>query len=526
MTAMTASRTRRLLAGVSVGYLNTIVVMVVGLWLTPYLLRHLDQHDYGLWLVCAQMLFYLSLTDVGVVALLPREVAFTTGRGGATRHDDLRQLIGGTTRLVFWQLPIVAVLSFALWWIVAARWPDLAGPFAVVAVTFVVAFPLRVPHAVLQGLQDLGFLGGTQMAAWAGGTLVTIALVEARWRIPALAAGWVTTLLLGAGLAWWGLRRRHPEALPQTLPALSMATAQQQLGRGVWISVSQIAQVMLNGTDLLVIGAVLGPSAVVPYVCTGKLVTILTNQPQLFMQAAIPALSELRTSAPREHVIRVSTSLTQLLLLCSGAMVCVVLAVNDAFVSWWVGPANYAGGGLTALLLLVMLVRHWNASMGYSLFCFGYERRLALTAIGDGVLSLAAMLILVPRLGLLGAAIGALVGTLVISLPFNVAALAREEGVTIAMTLRPLWSWFVRFALISGAVILARAWWPLAGVVPGLVAGAIVTAVYTVVMTPVLVRPPLGAMLAPRVKPWLMLIPGFSQCLEATRRRAASQAEV
>ena len=112
LTAMTASRTRRLLAGVSVGYLNTIVVTVVGLWLTPYLLRHLDQHDYGLWLVCAQMLFYLSLTDVGVVALLPREVAFTTGRGGATTHDDLRQLVGATTRLVFWQLPIVAVLSF------------------------------------------------------------------------------------------------------------------------------------------------------------------------------------------------------------------------------------------------------------------------------------------------------------------------------------------------------------------------------------------------------------------------------
>ncbi len=254
--------------------------------------------------------------------------------------------------------------------------------------------------------------------------------------------------------------------------------------------------------------------------------TILTNQPQLFMQAAIPALSELRTSAPRARVIEVSTSLTQLLLLCSGAMVCVVLAVNDAFVSWWVGPANYVGGGLTSLLLLVMLVRHWNGSMGYSLFCFGYERRLALTAIGDGVLSLVAMLILVPRLGAHGAAIGALVGTLAISLPFNVAALAGEEGVTIGTTLRPLSSWFVRFAFISAGVLVARAWWPLSGVVPGLVAGAIVTIIYTVVMTPVLLRPPLGAMLAPRVTPWLMLIPGFSQRLDASRRRAASQAEV
>ena len=102
----------------------------------------------------------------------------------------------------------------------------------------------------------------------------------------------------------------------------------------------------------------------------------------------------------------------------------------------------------------------------------------------------------------------------------------REEGVTIGTPLRPLSSWFVRFALISAGVLAARAWWPLAGVVPGLVAGAIVIVIYTVVMTPVLLRPPLGTMLAPRVKPWLMLIPGFSQRLEASRRRAASQAEV
>ena len=92
---------------------------------------------------------------------------------------------------------------------------------------------------------------------------------------------------------------------------------------------SQVAQVLLNGTDLLVIGALLGPAAVVPYACTGKLVTLLANQPQLFMQTALPALSELRTSAPRARLFQVSTSMSQLLLLCSGAIACVVLTVNE-----------------------------------------------------------------------------------------------------------------------------------------------------------------------------------------------------
>ena len=36
---------------------------IAGLWLTPYLLHHLDQHDFGLWLLTTQMLFYLGLMD-------------------------------------------------------------------------------------------------------------------------------------------------------------------------------------------------------------------------------------------------------------------------------------------------------------------------------------------------------------------------------------------------------------------------------------------------------------------------------
>ena len=108
MDNVSGSRTRRFVGGLSVGYLHTAIVTIVGLWLTPYLLRHLDQHDYGLWLLTTQILFYLGLTDVGIVALLPREIAFTTGRAGVTLADDLRQLVGETTRLVLWQLPFVA----------------------------------------------------------------------------------------------------------------------------------------------------------------------------------------------------------------------------------------------------------------------------------------------------------------------------------------------------------------------------------------------------------------------------------
>ena len=122
-----------------------------------------------------------------------------------------------------------------------------------------------------------------------------------------------------------------------------------------------------------------------PYACTGKLMSLLANQPQLFMQMALPALSELRGSAARDRLFDVSRSMTQSMLLASGAIVAVVLVVNGPFVAWWVGELAFRRPALTALLLAGMLVRHINVTIVYTLFCFGHERRLALTSIAEGV---------------------------------------------------------------------------------------------------------------------------------------------
>ena len=43
-----------------------------------------------------------------------------------------------------------------------------------------------------------------------------------------------------------------------------------------------------------------------------------------------------------------------------------------------------------------MLMRHMNSTLVYTLFCFGHERRLAVTSFADGVVGLIVMLMLVP----------------------------------------------------------------------------------------------------------------------------------
>ena len=499
---MPSGRAQRLLGGLGLGYLHTAGAVLVGLWLTPFLLHRLGSHDYGLWLLGTQVVFYLGLMDLGVVALVPREVASASGLPADDRNLAIEALVGQTARLVLWQLPVVALVGATVVGLLPAEWSLLRGPIVIVVLVFVAAFPFRIFIAVLQGLQDLAFVGTTQLTSWVAGTAVTIVGIFAGLGLYSLAFGWVVTQTVSAGMAWARLVRVFPEVMPRQLPSLTIGALRQQVGRGAWISVSQLAQVLLSGTDLVVIGKLLGPEAVVQYACTGKLITMLANQPQMFMQLAVPALSELRTSALRERLFEVSRSMTQVMLLASGAIVAVVLASNRAFVDWWVGDSQFGGQGLTALLLVGMTVRHVNLTSMYALFCFGNERRLALTSIGDGIVGVTTSFLLVPSLGLYGAAIGPLVATCLISLPNNLRALGREEGVSTAALLNPLVPWLTRLGILIVGIVVFLSMWTLRGVFGIVCLATSVTAAYLILMVPVIRRSPLAAVAASIVQPW------------------------
>ena len=45
------TRTRRVAGSVALSMLSQVAAMVVGLWLTRFVLGRLGQHDYGVWLV-------------------------------------------------------------------------------------------------------------------------------------------------------------------------------------------------------------------------------------------------------------------------------------------------------------------------------------------------------------------------------------------------------------------------------------------------------------------------------------------
>ncbi|HUF18924.1 MAG TPA: oligosaccharide flippase family protein [Thermoanaerobaculia bacterium] len=494
------SRTRRFLGGLSLGYVSQALVMLVALWLTPFLLARIGQHDYGLWLVATQLLSYLMLLDLGVVALLPRETAYVKGRAAlAGPSDELPKLVGETMRLVLWQVPLVAVAALAVWLSMPQEWAALRPPMGLVLIAFVLFFPFRVFQAVLEGLQDLVYLGKLQIAASLLGVGITVLFVVRGAGLFALAFGWILGQIVLSAFWLWRVRARFAMAIPRRLPKLGWDKARFQIGRGLWISMAQVAQVLVSGTDLLIIGKMFGPAAVVPFAITGKLIAVLANQPHLLMNLAAPALSEMRMSESRERLFQVSSSLSLAMLTVSGLLGVVILAVNEGFVSWWVGPEQFGGVALTAALIVSMTLRHWNLTVGYTIFCFGFEKHLAITALLDGLVTVGSAIGFAWLLGPIGAPLGSILGVLSMGLRRNLPPAARETGSSLFGFVFQFAPWLWRFLTLAGASMFLAAFWTPDSFIELALTSTAVALVYILVMYPVVVRPPLGAYLNPRV---------------------------
>jgi len=511
------SRAQRVLGATAIGYVHQAIIILTGLWLTPFLLHRIGQHDLGLWMVAGQILGYLLLMDLGVIAILPREVAYASGQG-SDAQARIPELVAQVHRIVRLQLGALTAICVLVWLLLPAQWEDLRWPLAWVLGAFVIFYPLRVPSAALQGLQDLPFLAKTQMAGWAASTILTVGLVLRGAGISALVIGWIAGLVLPAAAGWWRLRTRWHQ---QRTGGGEREGVGHYFQRSLWVSVGQVAQALTNGSDILLVGRFLGTAAVVPYSCTAKLVTVFANHPQLLMHAAQPALTQLRGAGAKAQLLRASTVLSQAMLIMSGALVVIIIPSNHFFVHWWVGPAQYGGESLTLALTLMMLLRHWNVAAIFTLFCFGYEKQVSVTNLCDGLVTVVATPLLIWKFGMIGAPLASMIGAGLVSLPVNLRSLAFEMDLSVGAFVRPFAPLLARVLAMIAVAVAATMWFAPVTLVPAVGTTAGLALLYVVAVFPLLRHGPLREYFDALVTPSLARISASLFRSRAARSGAA-----
>ncbi len=486
------SRSRSFLSGALFSYIYQASLMLVGLWLTPFYIHTLGERDYGIWLVGLQVLNFLLLCDFGIIVVTPRDVAQASGIEHAELGSgEVARVVGQTIKVVLAQTALVALAAVVLFFLKPAHDVTLRGPVGLILAVFVISYPLRVFPAVLQGLQEFKFLGQLRLTLWGISTVVVVVMLLFGARFYALACGWCLQQMGHDLVAFIRLRKSRPDLLSAEVWRRAGPIRWRWFARGFWVNVNQLANLLSAGTDQLIVGRAISVSSVVVYNSTNKLIAVLQNQPQILASVAVPGLSHMKTSESRERILTATTSLTQAMLLLAGGIACVLLAVNQQFVTLWLGAHFFGGMLLTGILLLTFLLRQADYTLAVTLFAFGHEKLISIRALVDGVVSVAIAFFLVRHWGMPGVAFGFLCGAVLVSLPADFLMLSRTLQISVGELSRPYLPFVWRFA-VTGAVALAvRNWLGAPDVLHLALSGSIVSLVYLLLVLPYVWTTPL-----------------------------------
>ena len=385
------------------------VNVMVGIFLSPYILHRLGDEAFGLWILIFSFTGYYGLFDLGIRSSIVRYVA----RYSATEeNDELNRLINTAIfsysgiGLVAASLTLIAtyylnsVFRVPAGFVTTARWLLL-----MVGVSVSLGFPLGVFSGILEGLQRFYLLNLTNLSSTLlravcivvalrhGGGLLTVALITVS--LPLLGS------LVNAAAVLRHLRLRFGA---QYVSRASLKSIASYSGTTFIIIV---AGRLRFKTDAVVIGSFVSAAAITYFTIGSRLVDYASEVVSSLAQIFVPMSSQTHAKGDLDGLRKIFIVGNRACAFIIFPITAIYTILGKSLIEAWVGP-KYVATSYPVLLVLLFpttLMLAQSAS-GRILWGMAKHKTWALVALAEGVANLVLSIILVQRYGIMGDAIG------------------------------------------------------------------------------------------------------------------------
>jgi O-antigen/teichoic acid export membrane protein len=265
---------RRVAANMAWNWTGAVVAMACGFVVAPFLIRHLGETGYGLWIVLGSLAGYFSLLDLGIRGAVGRNIALhrslkDDGALSETFNSALGLMV--CAGAVGWGLAIglsefiLGLLNVPPEYVASTR---LA--LYLVNASMALNFPLQVFDGALWGHQRFDTLNWVDIPAVLIRAGLSVYFVSAGYGLVALAA---TTFAVGlcTGAAKAVFSFRESRAIRIDVGRMRWSVARTLFGYGRWTFLISIARLGKAQWTPLMIGTVLDVAFVTPYTIARRL---------------------------------------------------------------------------------------------------------------------------------------------------------------------------------------------------------------------------------------------------------------
>lgn len=414
------------------------VSIIATFFLSPFVIGTLGDERYGTWTLIAQLTGYYALLDFGTRSAVGYFVARLSARGeqqnlSAAVSTAFLTLSAVGTLIILAGASLAFLLPSALGVPVAYQ-AEARSAMVVLSVTIGLTLPFDVWAAAVNGCRRAYIVTTAEMLVRIATSIGIAVALSLGGGLVALAC----TQLAGKAVVWTVAYTTTRRLLPDlsVRPAYwsrSWLTDISRYGGGNFVI--NVAAVVINRLDLLIVGTFLGMAQVTYYAVAQTLTFYVSGAVANLTQAFTMHFTHLHSIGDGERLRKLYMVGVRIAAVVAILTTVYVMVFGSPFLRLWLGERFVTGDWRqrSDIVLFILL------SGRLPFYLQGISRQLLLAArrirflstvqVGEALANVTLSLLLVQRFGLAGVAIGTLVPTLVSNVLLIPPYVLREIGI-------------------------------------------------------------------------------------------------
>jgi O-antigen/teichoic acid export membrane protein len=395
---------RKLALGSSVNSTYFIATAAASFLITPFLVRRLGDHRYGVWTLVVVFTESYSILELGLSSAVGRFMAGALGTG----DQDRSNAIFNTSLLIFGSGGVLALLISIL----AAAFTPLIVHNPQDAITFREAvlilglnvalnFPLRVYRGILQAHLRFVTIVCIDLLYLFLRTSLAVGFVLMGYRVVGLATA--TLLALAPSLFL------YPYFVSRDLPFLRLSADQWQpplakdlFSYGLYSFLGYLGAVLRSRSNPFIVSSFLGITMVTHFRLAGMAAGYYGEFVTALIGVFQPLLSQQQGTGNLLAMRQTTLFATKIGLCISGFFAFGAIAFGKVFLARWVGYAYLDAYPCMVLLVLSQALQLSQRPSTYAIFAVARHQFFGALLVMEGVANVLLSLLLVRRWGLTG----------------------------------------------------------------------------------------------------------------------------
>jgi O-antigen/teichoic acid export membrane protein len=417
--------------------------VAVGIFLSPFILHRLGDAAYGIWVLIFSITGYYGLFDLGIRSSIIRYVSKYTATGdGEKLTRFVSTALLSYTGIGLVSMALTATLSSSVEHLFRIP-PELHSQarllLLIVGASVSLGFPLGVFGGMLEGLQRFYILNWTSI----GSTLLRAALIVYFLN---RGSGLVTVALITVALPVLSSILRGIIALRLCPVSLGIRHIDKESFRNMATYGGTTFLVIVAGrlrfrTDELVLGGMMSTVAITYFSIGARIVDYAQEFVSSLAQIFVPMSSQSEAKGDLDRLRKVYIAGNRVCALLILPITILLIVLGKHVIRIWVG-ARYIPHSYPVLVVLIIpfALMLMQAASGRVLFGVGKHQSLAKVTLLEGIANLILSIALVPRLGVVGDALGTAVPLCCTFLLFMPRHLKKQLGVPVGSFVRQAYS--------------------------------------------------------------------------------------